>query len=83
MILKNIKREDKVVYIPDHMITADANNRLADENLGIVTSVNDTYVFVQYLGNTNSQATRPENLYSLEYRQDLADKVPDLPEKTF
>ena len=83
MKLKNIERGDKVVYIPKHMITADANGRLADENLGVVTSVNDTYAFVRFIDKTGSQAVRPEDLYTLQYRQDLADKIDDLPTQTF
>jgi len=77
MKLKNIKIRDKVVYIPTHLILAEAEKRILEENLGVVTNINDTYAFVRYLGNTNSQATRPEDLYSLSNRKDLADKVPD------
>jgi len=29
---------------------------------GVITSFNDTYVFVKYENNTSSQATRPEDL---------------------
>lgn len=29
---------------------------------GVITSVNDTYVFVQYVGDRHSKATRPEDL---------------------
>lgn len=29
---------------------------------GVITSVNDTYVFVRYGSNQGSQATRPEDL---------------------
>lgn len=32
-----------------------------DEN-GVITSVNDTYVFVRYSDGWSSQATRPEDL---------------------
>ena len=83
MTIEDINRGDKVVYIPLHLITADSNNRLAEENLGVVTSKNDRFVFVLYLGNLRSIATSPEHLYTLQWRQDLADKIPDLPEKTF
>jgi len=83
MKLTDIKRGDKVVYIPAHMITASDKHRLADENLGIVTSKNDTFVFIQFLGNIQSQAVKPEDLYTLEWRHDLQEKIPDLPEKTF
>ncbi len=80
MELKNIKRGDKVVYITNLMITAD--KRIDEKNIGIVTSTNDKFAFVQYINDNNSKATRPEDLYSLKWRQDLADKIPDLPIKT-
>lgn len=43
--------------------------------IGIVTSKNDTYVFVRYFGNTGSKATKPEDLYSLHERLDLCIKL--------
>ena len=34
-----------------------------DQNeLGVITSVNETYVFVRYGNDINSKATRPEDL---------------------
>ena len=83
MILANIKRGDKVVYIPKHLLLSDSTDRIAKENLGVVTSTNDRFAFVQFRGNIRSQATEAEHLYTLEYRQDLAELVDDLPEKTF
>lgn len=32
---------------------------------GVITSVNDTYVFVRYRGDFGSKATRPEDLRPL------------------
>lgn len=34
----------------------------AKVEMGVITSVNDTYVFVRYVGRWQSQATRPEDL---------------------
>ena len=33
-----------------------------EKETGIITSVNDTYVFVKYGNDLHSKATRPENL---------------------
>lgn len=43
-----------VVYRPRHYPP--------DTEQGVITSVNDTYVFVRYGTNTHSKATRPEQL---------------------
>ena len=51
--------EDIVTYIPHH---ARQNENHPDRELGVVTSVNDTVVFVRYGDNTSSQATRPDDL---------------------
>jgi hypothetical protein len=75
MRLEDIKVDDKVVYIPDYLFMGDKTEMVKDENLGIVTSMNDTFVFVRYLGKNNSQATRAEDLYSIKNRPDLIEKL--------
>jgi len=66
---------DEVVYIPKHLLVGEKSQMVKDENLGVVTSKNDTYIFVRYNGNTGSQATRPEDLYTLKNRPDLIEKL--------
>ncbi len=48
---------------------------ILDENLGIVTSKNDNYVFVKYNGKEYSAATNPQDLFTLSGRPDLAEKL--------
>lgn len=72
MELENFKVGMPVMYIPNHLIDAEEIN---DNDLGIVTSVNNRYVFVQYFNQNNSQATNPNNLHSLEYRPDLIERL--------
>lgn len=72
MNLKDIKEGDEVVYIPKYLLMGDKSKMVKTENLGIVTSKNETYVFVRYKNNTGSQATLPEDLYSLKNRPDLS-----------
>jgi hypothetical protein len=55
--LTDINVGDPVTYIPPHA-NGDASH--PDSERGHIKSWNDTYVFVQYLGNT--KATRPEDL---------------------
>jgi len=45
------------------------------ENLGVVKNITDDFVFVVYNGQTNAQATRAEDLYSLKNRPDLAELI--------
>ena len=45
-----------VVYIP---FNGCSDNQ---KELGVITSVNDTYVFVRYGDDLHSKATRPEDL---------------------
>lgn len=75
MKIQNINVGDKVVYIPEYLLMGDKTKMVEDKNLGIVTSKNDEYVFVRYLGNTGSQATNPLDLYTLRNRPDLAEKI--------
>lgn len=48
---------NKVVYRAPHQHRYDSPGQE-----GVVTSVNDTYVFVRYGASTTSQATRPQDL---------------------
>ena len=72
---KPFKEGDYVIYIPDYLLNGPKNEMIKDKNLGIVTSKNDTYVFVKYFGNNGSQATRPDELFSLHNRLDLCIKL--------
>lgn len=56
--MENFSKGDIVTYVPRH---ARNNESHPDREVGKVTSVNDTYVFVDY-GTGNSKATRPEDL---------------------
>lgn len=57
--LSDFKPGDEVTYIPRH---AKMDERHPDRELGIVTSVNDTFVFARYGDRTGSQATSPADL---------------------
>lgn len=69
MKLDNIEAGDPIVYIPKH------ENKIKEKNIGVVTSKNEMYVFVRYLGHETSQATRHEDLYCLKNRPDLMEKL--------
>jgi hypothetical protein len=56
----DFKEGDSVIFTPPHL--KDSDEPVKPENCGIVTSTNDTYVFVRYNGNTTSHATNPEFL---------------------
>ena len=68
----DIKIGDKVIYIPNHLLVGNNKEMIKEENLGIVTSMNDHYVFVRYKNKSNSEATKPSDLFSLKDRPDLA-----------
>jgi len=74
---EDIKDGDFVVYIPKHLLTGPKDEMIQDRNLGVVTSKNDTYVFVRYpmINNTGSQATRASDLFTLRNRPDLIEKI--------
>jgi len=75
MRITDIKVGDELVYIPHHLLVGEKSKIVKEENLGEVTSFNDTYVFVRYKDKSGSQATKPEDLYSLKYRPDLAELI--------
>ena len=69
MLTEDYKHGDKVLYVPNH---ANENRRHSDCQKGVVSSVNDNWVFVKYdcLACTmftgdepfTAQATKRENL---------------------
>jgi hypothetical protein len=75
MRLQDISVGDEVVYIPKDLLMGDKSRMVKPENLGSVTSVNDKYAFVRYKDTECSQATRPEDLYTLKNRPDLAQQL--------
>ena len=75
MKLEDIKIDMPVVYIPEHWLVGDHDKMIEEKNLGIVKSKNDKYAFVQYKGNTGTQATNPKDLYSLHNRPDLIEQL--------
>lgn len=62
---------DKVLYIPGNLLAGDRSKMVEENNLGVVRSKNEKFVFVQYIGNTNAQATDPIDLFFLNTRPDL------------
>lgn len=68
---EDINIGDEVVYIPRHLLTGKKEEMVKDENLGIVTSKNDSYIFVRYKDKTGSQATSANDLFTLRNRPDL------------
>lgn len=76
MKITDINSGDFVVYIPKHLLLGDKDKMVEDRNIGVVTSKNDTFVFVKYplIGDT-SQATAPEDLFTLRNRPDLIEKI--------
>lgn len=58
--IDSFNEHDTVKYVPAH---ANQNINHCDVEDGIVTSKNDTYVFVKFVGQSNSKACSPNNLY--------------------
>jgi hypothetical protein len=46
---------DKVLYIPYHKLMGDRTEMIDENNLGIVTSKNDKFVFVKFLNKKNQK----------------------------
>lgn len=67
--LKNVEIGMPVIYMPKH------NKAIKESNLGVVSSMNDQYIFVKYNGMNTANATLPEDLYPLHNRPDLIDKL--------
>lgn len=67
----DLKPGDPVVYIPDFLLKLGHNHMLKNENLGVVISMSDKYIFVNYNNTRGTQATRAEDLYTLRNRPDL------------
>jgi hypothetical protein len=60
MNLADFKVGDRVVYIP---VQAYRNYLHPDVEHGVVTSINDKFVFVKYFGKSDSVATPPDYLF--------------------
>ena len=71
MKIEDIQVGDKVVYVPKHLLIGPSEQIIKMENLGVVTSKNENYVFVRYRLDSHSKATRAEDLFSLKDRPDL------------
>ena len=72
---EDLKRGDKVVYIPKYLLKGPKKDSIKEENLGVVSGKNERYVFVIYKDKTMPQATKASDLYSLDNRPDLADLI--------
>lgn len=72
MKLENLKEGMPVIYMPLHK---DRYKPITDDQLGIISSANHRYAFVKYLGSNGSQATNPDDLYSLDNRPDLINRL--------
>jgi len=59
MELSEFKPGERVVYVPYH---ADGDRSHPDCERGVVTSINDHYVFVQFKPGAVSQACKPDQL---------------------
>lgn len=67
----DFKEGDEVLYIPKNLLMGEKSKMVKESNLGVVTSLNDLYVFVRYMGNTGSQATNADDLFWINNRPDL------------
>ena len=70
-----VEKGMKVLYIPTHLLSRDSSEMIKEENLGVVTSKNDKYIFVQFKDKDNSVAVKAQHLYTLKYRDDLANLI--------
>lgn len=57
---------DKVIYIPCHLLINDKTHINNSQNFGIVISKNEKYIFVKFIGCNSTHAIRPEHLYFLD-----------------
>lgn len=71
---KPFSKGDYVVYFPRHYKKFKGRTEM-DEDLGIVSSKNNKYVFVEYLNKNHSQATNPKDLCFLFCRPDLIKRI--------
>ena len=68
---EDINVGDNVVYIPRHLLSGPKENMFKNENIGVVTSKNDKYIFVRYRDKSGSEATSANDLFTLRNRPDL------------
>jgi hypothetical protein len=71
MKIENIKEGLPVVYVLNYL----HGKEIKDDQLGIVSSVNDTYAFVKYKTSQSTQATNPEDLFPIHNRPDLIERL--------
>lgn len=69
-LLDKFEEGDPVAYVPLF-----GSYKIEENNIGIVTSKNDQFIFVKYINQTNSQATAPNDLFKLDNRPDLKEKL--------
>lgn len=65
----------KVLYVPKDKLMGPRSKMVSNKNLGIVSGKNNNYVFVNYDGNSQAQATNPKDLFFLDNRPDLMEMV--------
>jgi hypothetical protein len=72
--IHSVKVGMSVIYIPKHQLNSIFYE---DSQLGVITYINygDKYAFVKYIGDIGSTATSLEDLYSLEDRKKLIEKI--------
>ena len=75
MKLEDINIDDKVVYIPHHLLIGEKSEMVKTENLGIVISKNDIYVFVRFNEQDNSVTCKPDDIFPLKHRPDLQELI--------
>ena len=71
--LEPFETGDKVIYIPKNLLYGRRSKMIQEENLGIVKSKNEKYVFVKYRNGV--EATAPDDLWFLHTRPDLSAKI--------
>jgi hypothetical protein len=67
----DIKLGMNVVYIPRHLLLGLRNEQIKEENIGVVTSINESYIFVKFKKSNYPNAVNTRDLYSLSNRPDL------------
>lgn len=59
--VENAKKGMEVVYIPRHLLGK--SEQMKNRERGIITSFNDTYIFVRFGDELQSKACRPIDLF--------------------
>lgn len=71
----SFEQGDRVVYIPKYLLMGDRDKMIKEKNLGVVSSINKKFVFVRYKSNNTAEATEPKDLYFINNREDLIEKL--------